>query len=102
MIPFAQHTGQTSPTPTLPGPAASVGARAHIEKLQDEIRELAAQLEGKKMELCMAMHASAPDPNSRNAFRLQADCHRRTMQRLIGERRSAVVADMEQARGLAA
>lgn len=74
----------------------------HIQRLKDEVREMAIQLEGKRMELCMAMHAAAPDANSRNAFRLQADCHRRTMQRLIGERRPDFVAEVEQARGLAA
>jgi hypothetical protein len=73
----------------------------HIAKLMDDLLEIDIKRAGLQMEISMAMANKMPEGSRRNLMRGEADVHRRTMERLIGQRRPEAVARMEQSRGLA-
>ena len=73
---------------------------ARIQRAIDEMREAEMRFEGKKLEYFMALAAETPSNVERLDYRSQADACRRTMERLIGERRPEVSQQLEVSRGL--
>jgi hypothetical protein len=72
-----------------------------IAKLMDDLLEIDIKRADLQVQLSMAMAKKMPEGSRRNLMRAEADVHRRSMERLIGQRRPEHVARLEIERGLA-